>query len=61
MYQILENIIPKLREEGYSVEDPWDVVDIFEEKVAQYAGSKYAVSCDSCTNAMYMCLIVSGK
>tara|TARA_R110002110_G_scaffold174467_1_gene377588 strand:- start:843 stop:1511 length:669 start_codon:yes stop_codon:yes gene_type:complete len=56
MYQILENIIPKLKREGYAVEDPWDVVDIFEQKIAKYSGSKYAVSCDNCTNAMFMCL-----
>ena len=56
MYKTLENVIPTLKSEGYDIQDPWDVVDIFEEKVAKYAGSKYAVSVDSCTNAMFMCL-----
>lgn len=45
-----------LENSGYTVEDPWDVVRIFEEKVASYAGSKYAVSVDNCTNAMFLCL-----
>ena len=56
MYEEINNIIPQLENEGYTVNDPWDIVDIFEKKVAKYAGSKYAVSCDSCTNAMFMCL-----
>ena len=28
---------------------------MFEEEVANYAGSKYAVSVDSCTNALFLC------
>ena len=56
MYETLEKIIPVLEKEGYNIQDPWDVVDAFEDKVAKYAGSKYAVSVDSCTNAMFMCL-----
>jgi dTDP-4-amino-4,6-dideoxygalactose transaminase len=56
MYGNLENIIKELNSEGYNIQDPWDVVDAFEDKIAKFAGSKYAVSCDSCTNAMFMCL-----
>jgi len=56
MYETLDKIIPILEKEGYTINDPWDVVDAFEDKVAKYAGSKYAVSVDSCTNAMFMCL-----
>tara|TARA_Y100000034_G_scaffold47728_1_gene58802 strand:- start:455 stop:1075 length:621 start_codon:yes stop_codon:yes gene_type:complete len=36
--------------------DPWDVVELFESKVANYAGSKYAVSTDNCTDAIFLCL-----
>ena len=56
MYESLENVIPQLEKEGFNIQDPWDVVDAFEEKIAKYAGSKYAVSCDNCTNAMFMSL-----
>ena len=56
MYESLEKIIPILETEGYKINDPWDVVDAFEDKVAKYSGSKYAVSLDSCTNAMFLCL-----
>lgn len=40
----------------YHVSDAWGVVDIFEKKIASYAGSKYAVSVDSCTDALFLCL-----
>ena len=56
MYNSLDSIIPILEKKGYPINDPWDVVDAFEKIIAEYAGSKYAVSCDSCTNAMFMSL-----
>ena len=34
----------------------FDVVWQFEQSIAEYAGSKYAVSVDSCTNALFLCL-----
>ena len=40
----------------YNVNDAWGVVDIFEKKIAKYAGSKYAVSVDCCTDALFLCL-----
>lgn len=40
----------------YNVNDAWGVVDYFEKKMAEYAGSKYAVSVDSCTDALFLCL-----
>ncbi len=40
----------------YGLNDPWDIVDLFEKKVAKYAGSKYAVAVDNCTNAIFLCL-----
>ena len=50
----LDKAISILERDGYIVEDPWDIVDAFEDKVAGYAGSKYAVAVDSCTNAMFL-------
>lgn len=49
-------MISQLTSKGYTVNDPWDVVTIFENKLAEYAGSKYAVCVDSCSNAMFLCL-----
>ena len=40
----------------YGVKDAWGVVDIFEKRMAEYAGSKYAVSVDNCTDALFLCL-----
>jgi len=34
----------------------WDNVDKFEEIIAEYAGSKYAIAVDSCTNALFLSL-----
>ena len=45
-----------IRNEGYSWEDPRDIVTIFEEKLAEYSNSKYAVVTDCATNALFLCL-----
>jgi len=34
----------------------WENIELFENLVAKYAGSKYAVAVDSCTNALFLCL-----
>lgn len=36
------------------METVWDNVEHFENLVAEYAGSKYAVAVDSCTNALFL-------
>ena len=56
MYNSIEDVTPLLKRKGFQIDDPWDIVDAFEVMVSDYAGSKYAVSCDSCTNAMYLSL-----
>ena len=56
MYNSIEDVTPLLKRKGFQIDDPWDIVDAFEIMVADYAGSKYAISCDSCTNAMFMSL-----
>lgn len=35
--------------------NPFKVVQMFEEEVAHYTGASYAVSVDSCTNAIFLC------
>lgn len=49
-------MIKELIEKGYPIDDPWDVVTIFENKLAEYSGSKYAVCVDSCSSALFLCL-----
>jgi dTDP-4-amino-4,6-dideoxygalactose transaminase len=34
--------------------NPYKIVQMFEEEVAEYAGSPFAVSVDSCTNAIFL-------
>ena len=40
----------------YTIKDSWDWVTLFEEEVANYCGSQYAIACDSNTNALRLLL-----
>ena len=35
--------------------NPYKIVKMFEEEIAEYTNSPYAVSVDSCTNALFLC------
>jgi dTDP-4-amino-4,6-dideoxygalactose transaminase len=41
---------------GYSWQDPYDIVEIFEKEVAEFAGAKYAVAVDCCSHGLFLCL-----
>lgn len=56
MWAEISEVTPILEKQGYSINNPWDIVKIFEEKVAKYAGSKYAIAIDNCTNGLFLCL-----
>ena len=45
-----------IRSLGYRWDDPRDIVGIFEEKLAKFSGSKYAVVTDCCSNAIFLSL-----
>ena len=45
-----------IRAEGYEWDDPRDIVKIFEKKLAKYSGSKYAITVDCASNALFLCL-----
>ena len=45
-------IRPNLRK---SLHNPYKIVKMFEEEIADYTGSPYAISVDSCTNALFLC------
>tara|TARA_R110002153_G_scaffold196899_2_gene350288 strand:+ start:186 stop:590 length:405 start_codon:yes stop_codon:yes gene_type:complete len=36
--------------------NPYIIVQLFEEEIADYTGAPYAVSVDSCTNAIFLCM-----
>ncbi len=46
----------QLKEAGYDWDDPRDAIDIFEKKVAEFAGSKYAVALDCCSHGLFLCM-----
>lgn len=54
---MVDYYIQELLSRGYEINDPWDIVDLFEERLAKYAGSKYAVCLDSCSNAIFLSLL----
>jgi dTDP-4-amino-4,6-dideoxygalactose transaminase len=45
-----------IKEKGYEWEDPRDIIGIFEDKLAKFAGSKFAVLTDCCSNALFLAL-----
>lgn len=48
--------LDQVRAAGYAWSDPRDVVEIFENKVALFAGSRYAVAVDCCSHGVFLCL-----
>ena len=50
------NELNLLKLKGYTWKDPWDSVELFEDKVAKYAGCKYAISCDCCSHGIFLVL-----
>jgi dTDP-4-amino-4,6-dideoxygalactose transaminase len=45
-----------LRQAGYAWDDARDAVDIFEKKVAEFAGAKYGVAVDCCSHGLFLSL-----
>lgn len=46
----------QIREMGYDWQDPRDVIKLFEEKVAKFAGSKHAIAVDCCSHGLFLSL-----
>jgi dTDP-4-amino-4,6-dideoxygalactose transaminase len=46
--------LDQVKAAGYDWNDPLDVIDMFENKVAKFAGSKYAVAVDCCSHALFL-------
>lgn len=46
--------IQNLVDRGYTIKDPWDAVTLFENRLAEYSGSKYAVCVDSCSSGLFL-------
>ena len=39
--------------------NPYKIVEMFEEEVAEYTGSPYAIALDNCTDALFLCCVYS--
>lgn len=48
--------LEKIKTLGYNFENPWEVVDIFERKIANFAGCKYVALVDCCTHGLFLSL-----
>jgi len=48
--------LEQVKKQGYNWTDARDIVDIFEKKVAEFAGSKYGVAVDCCSHGMFLSL-----
>ena len=59
-HSIVENFSrPDLRmlcEQGYTWEDPFEIVEIFENKIAKFAGAEHAIAVDCCSHGLFLCL-----
>ena len=42
---------------GIQKYNPYNIVEIFEDEMAQYTGARFAISLDNCTNALFLCLM----
>jgi len=43
-----------VKKAGYSWNDAREIIDLFEKKVANFAGAKYGVAVDSCTHGLFL-------
>lgn len=51
--------LARLKDAGYQFGDAREVVDMFESKVAKFAGAKYGIAVDCCTHALELSLLYS--
>lgn len=45
-----------LKQAGYHWLDPYDIVDLFEKKVADFAGARHGIAVDCCSHGIFLCL-----
>ena len=48
--------LEQVKELGYRWKDPFDVVDMFEKEVSKFAGCKYGIAVDNCTDGLFLAL-----
>lgn len=45
-----------LKQAGYQWNDDYEVVELFEQKVADFADAKYGIAVDCCSHGLFLCL-----
>lgn len=45
-----------LKKYGYTWVDPYDIVEMFEQKVAKFAGAKFGIAVDCCSHGLFLSL-----
>ena len=50
--------LDQLVNQGYTFQQPWQVVDLFEKKIADYFGAPYGIATDSCTHALELSILL---
>ena len=48
--------LEQIKKLGYKWKDPRDIITIFEDKVAKFAGAKYGVAVDCCSHGLFLSL-----
>ena len=48
--------LEQIKKLGYKWKDPRDVITMFEDKVAKFAGAKYGVAVDCCSHGLFLSL-----
>jgi dTDP-4-amino-4,6-dideoxygalactose transaminase len=48
--------LQQLKNMGYLWDNPNEIVEIFESSIAEFSGSKYAITVDCCSNAIFLIL-----
>jgi dTDP-4-amino-4,6-dideoxygalactose transaminase len=49
-----------IKSRGYEWDDPRDIVDLFEKKLAAYSGARLAVLTGSCSSALFLSMKLRG-
>ena len=55
---LVRNELDLLKDQGYKFDQTWQVVDLFERKIAEFFGAPYAIATDCCTHAMELSVLL---
>jgi len=55
---ITRNELDLLKKAGYKFDHTWQVVDLFEKKVAEFFGAPYGVATDCCSHALELSVLI---